>query len=192
MLSTETGGFAQSFVQFITNPGVLFALGLVLVVVLAGIFLSRGPLTGRKVLTSTVAFFAVVIAVNVVLANRAIGTFPGLEVQNSYVASQTFDAERAAQEGLGWTLATEYDAAEDALRLAFTDAQGLPAAVKDLRVLVGRTTEANEDQNPSFTRELGVFVAPLQLGQGKWMLHVEATDANGTVFRQRIDLFVKG
>ncbi len=45
--------------------------------------------------------FAVIIAVNLVLAFKAVRTFPGLEVENSYVASQTFDAERTAQEALG-------------------------------------------------------------------------------------------
>ena len=44
-------------------------------------------LTGRKVLAITVGFFAVIIAVNLFMAFKAVGTFPGLEVKNSYVAS---------------------------------------------------------------------------------------------------------
>lgn len=147
-------------------------------------------ITGRKVFFFTSGAFAVIIAVNVLMAYKAVSTFPGLEVQNSYVASQTFDADRAAQQALGWTLATDYDAGT--LRLTFTGADGLPAEVRDLSVLVGRTTEAKDDTRPAFVREGGAFVAPVTLAQGRWMMHVEAVAADGTPFRQRIDLFVKG
>lgn len=149
-------------------------------------------LTGRKVFAITIIAFAVIIGVNVVMAFKAVSTFPGLEVKNSYVASQTFDADRDAQLALGWVLKTEYDPAARALYLSFTDAAGLPAPVEELTVLVGRTTAAQDDQRPAFTRELGVFAAPLSLEPGKWMLQVEALSADGTPFRQRIDLFVEG
>ncbi|MGB8813166.1 MAG: FixH family protein [Paracoccaceae bacterium] len=149
-------------------------------------------LTGRKVFAITASAFTVIIGVNLVLAYQAVSTFPGLEVANSYVASQTFDAERTAQEALGWGLAAEYDLAAKELRLNFTEANGVPAEVQDLKVLVGRTTEAADDQTPQFSRQMGVFVAPLELHPGKWMLHVEAHANDGTLFHQRIDLFVKG
>ncbi|MDB5658142.1 MAG: nitrogen fixation protein FixH [Cypionkella sp.] len=147
-------------------------------------------LTGRHVLAITVCAFSVIIGVNITLAYQAVSTFPGLEVSNSYVASQTFDADRKAQQRLGWTLATSYDAGH--LLLTFRDAQGLAAHVQGLDVLVGRTTEARDDTQPVFVQDGGVFVAPLALHPGKWMLRVQATAPDGTAFRQRIDLFVKG
>ena len=149
-------------------------------------------ITGKHVLVFTVSAFAVIIAVNVVMAYKAVSTFPGLEVSNSYVASQTFDADRTAQLALGWTLTPTYDPAAQELRLAFTDKDGLPVVLADLTVLVGRTTEASDDTTPSFTREAGIYVAKEALGPGKWMMHVEGHAADGTLFRQRIDLFVKG
>ncbi|SNX68739.1 nitrogen fixation protein FixH [Cereibacter ovatus] len=149
-------------------------------------------MTGRKVLAITVGAFGVIIAVNLLMAFKAISTFPGLEVQNSYVASQTFDAERTAQQALGWSLAAEYDQAGRELVLRFTDAAGRPAAVHELDVLVGRTTEAREDRRPEFTRADGAFRAPLDLARGKWMLKIEAASAPGTPFRQRLELFVQG
>lgn len=149
-----------------------------------------GELTGRHVLTITVSAFTVIIAVNLLLAYKAVSTFPGLEVDNSYVASQDFDAERAAQQALGWTLTPDYR--DGAVHLAFTDPQGAAVTLASLDVLVGRPTEAQEDSHPAFTRTAGVYVAPLTLNPGKWMLHVEARAADGTLFRQRINLFVKG
>ncbi len=179
------------FERFLT-PEIGFVLGLVLVVILAGLVLSRSELTGRRVLVLVLAFFGVIIGVNITLAQRAIGTFPGLEVKNSYVASQSFDRERRAQLALGWQLAPEYDPAADELRLAFTDREGLPAPIKDLKVLVGRTTEAKDDRTPAFDLRGGVHVASMELAPGKWMMQVEAHAPDGTLFHQRIDLFVKG
>ena len=65
-------------------------------------------LTGRHVLVITVSAFAVIIGVNLTLAYQAVATFPGLEVQNSYVAGQGFNDRKAAQEALGWTLVPSY------------------------------------------------------------------------------------
>lgn len=152
---------------------------------------SEFRITGRKVLGFTVAAFSVIIGVNLLMAYQAITTFPGLEVSNSYVASQTFDAERSAQLALGWTLAPEYDAKAKELRLAFTDKAGYPAEVSSLSVLVGRTTEARQDVRPDFVRESGVFVAQVELPMGKWMMQVEAVAPDGTAFRQRINLTVR-
>ena len=55
----------------------------------------KAPITGPKFFAIFASFFVVIIAVNLVMAFSAIRTFPGLEVKNSYVASQEFDRERA-------------------------------------------------------------------------------------------------
>ncbi len=149
------------------------------------------PLTGWHVLAMFVAFFGVIIAVNIGLAWQAISTFPGLEVANGYVASQTFDADRAAQQALNWSLTPTYVADAQQLRLAFVDAAGQPVAVAALAVLVGRTTETSKDMRPDFAQVNGVYVAQAALGPGKWMMAVEAQAADGTRFHQRLDLHVR-
>ena len=147
-------------------------------------------LTGAKVFAITVAAFGLIIAVNVFMAYKAVSTFPGLEVANSYVASQAFDTERAAQKALGWTLAHGY--ADGSLTLAFRDANGAPVEVQALTALVGRTTQAAQDVTPAFTYANGIYSAPVALEPGKWMILLEAKAADGTRFHQRLDLFVKG
>lgn len=148
-----------------------------------------GELKGRHVLAITVGAFSIIIGVNVVMAVQAVRTFPGLEVANGYVASQSFDAERKAQEALGWTVTPAYR--DGRLTVAVTDAEGLPVAVRSLDVLVGRTTEAKDDVVPEFLRVAGVWQADVPLGRGKWMLKVEAEAPDGTKFRQRLELFVQ-
>lgn len=142
-------------------------------------------LTGRHVLAITLAAFGVIIAVNMVMAVKAVSTFPGLETANSYVASQRFDRDRAAQQALGWTVTPEYDGHQ--LTLMVRDAQGNPARIKSLTATVGRPTHVRDDQTPRFIYEHGLFRAPLTLAPGIWNINVTAEAWDGTVFRQRID-----
>ena len=58
------------------------------------------PLTGRKVLAIAIISFGAIIAANLTLAYSAVQSFPGIEVKNGHIASQTFERDRAAQERL--------------------------------------------------------------------------------------------
>ncbi|MDO9639440.1 MAG: FixH family protein [Pseudotabrizicola sp.] len=148
--------------------------------------------TGRKMAIVMVSFFGVIIAVNFLMAYKAVSTFPGLEVKNSYVASQQFDTIRAGQQNLNWTMTPDYDATDRRLYLAFTDADGQPAQLSDLSVLIGRSTAARDDQTPDFTYAAHLWTTPIDLEPGKWLLRVEARAADGTLFSQRVSIMVKG
>lgn len=141
--------------------------------------------TGRHMLGFAVGMFGVIIGINIWLATQAVQTFPGLETTNSYVASQRFDRERAAQDMLAWTVTPDYDGHE--LTLAIRDRDGHPARVRTLSATVGRPTHVRDDQTPVFTYDGGVFRAPLTLAPGLWNIHITAEAGDGTVFRQRID-----
>ena len=63
------------------------------------------PFTGKHMAAIMIAFFGVVIAVNVLMARLATSTFGGLVVENSYVASQKFNrwlGEARSEKALGW------------------------------------------------------------------------------------------
>lgn len=149
-------------------------------------------ITGRHVLAITTGAFGIIIAVNLLLAYKAIATFPGLEVKNSYVASQGFDARRHAQQELGWVLDHHYDPAAGRLSLNLTGPDGAPAPISAIKVLVGRATEAKDDQNPRMVLINGQWQADLALPPGKWLLKVEAVSDSGVLFEQRVDFLVKG
>ena len=148
-------------------------------------------ITGRQVFVVTAGAFSIIIAVNLLLAYKAVSTFPGLEVANSYVASQDFNRTKAAQLALGWELDPDYDAVEKRLFLTFKGADGLPADVASVTVLVGRTTAARDDQTPELVHASGTWTTSLDLAPGKWLLRVEARDAEGTLFSQRVSLMVR-
>lgn len=148
------------------------------------------PLTGRKVFMIVMAFFGTIIAVNVFMAVKAVGTFPGLEARNSFAVSQTFERERAAQQALGWTLETTYR--DGRLTLDLRDRNGAPAPVAEISATVGRATISTDDIRPELVRVGGLFEAKAPLTKGKWMIRLEARAEDGTRYQQRIDLFVSG
>ena len=146
------------------------------------------PLTGRKVFWITASAFGVIIAVNLLMATLAVGTFPGLETKNSYVASQKFDADRAAQLALGWRVSAEVTEGE--LRLTILDAGGEPVDPAKIEATLGRATHVGEDQTPTFAFDGRRHNAPVDLAPGNWNLRLTATAADGTAFRQRVVLYV--
>lgn len=145
-------------------------------------------LTGRKVFIITAAAFGVIIGVNITMAVLAVGSFPGLEVRNSYVASQSFDADKEAQEALGWKV--DVGVEDDQLVIAITGRNGYPAEVESLDAIVGRPTHVKDDFQPEFTYRDGAFTAPVDLAPGNWNIRMVATAPDGTPFRQRIVLHV--
>ncbi|MEM7320938.1 MAG: FixH family protein [Pseudomonadota bacterium] len=146
--------------------------------------------TGKHAAAVFIGAFGVIIAVNLYLAFSAVSTFPGLEAKNSYVASQKFDERRKAQEALGWTV--EANAKGGLIILSIQDQNGNPVRVAGLSAVVGRATHVKEDAEPEFVFDGSAYVARLELGDGNWNIRIAARSPDGTDFRQRVVLHVKG
>ncbi|MEL6119598.1 MAG: FixH family protein [Pseudomonadota bacterium] len=146
-------------------------------------------LTGWHVLAMFVAMFGVIITVNMILAFSAVKTFPGLDVKNSYVASQSFDRDREAQEALGWTVSANVD--DDMLVLRIDDDLG-PVAPEITRATLGRATHVGDDRELNFKFDgTAHFAGAADLAPGNWNLRLAAVAEDGTRFQQRIILRVK-
>lgn len=144
---------------------------------------SGRPMTGRKFLAIMVSAFTVIIGVNLLLAFKAVETFPGLEIKNSYVASQTFESDRAAQIALGWDVKAGVEAGQ--LRLSFRQ-NGAPLEPEIVSAVLGRATNVASDQTPILVFDGNDFTAPVDLALGNWNLRLVAKSADGTEFKQRI------
>lgn len=147
------------------------------------LFLMPQPFSGRRMLLFAVAMFGIIIAVNVFMARSALGTFPGLEVKNSYVASQSFDADRTAQEALGWDVSASV--ADNRLRLVILE-NGQPIAPVIESAVFGRATSVQADQTPDFTFDGTALVADVEAAKGNWNLRLKARAEDGTLFQQRV------
>src|SRR3569623_3631778 len=90
------------------------------------------PITGRFVLIVTVAFFAVVISVNMVMMRLAIATLPGTEVDSAYSASLAYQNENRAahhQDRRDWKVDAHIEREADGIARLIVDARaqdGMP------------------------------------------------------------------
>jgi nitrogen fixation protein FixH len=138
------------------------------------------------------AFFCTIIGVNLVMAFAATGTFPGLVVQNSYVASQNYDellAKAREQDAAGWSYELSLDRGVIRARIS---RQGAP--LNDLSVVahVGRPSTTREDR--LFDLALAPdrsYVASEPLPPGLWEIDLEAGRGSEILFRRTQEVFVK-
>jgi nitrogen fixation protein FixH len=145
--------------------------------------------TGWHMLALMVGGFGIIIAVNLTLAWNAVATFPGLETRNSYVASQNFEADRAAQNALQWDVSATLT--DSQLTVAILDADGSPVQVEITRATFGRATHTGEDSIPAFIWNGSALTAPVTAGDGYWNLRLELIAPDGTKFRRRFPLTAK-
>jgi len=145
-------------------------------------------ITGKTVLIIAVSAFAVILTANMALLFSATGSFPGLVVKNSYVASQGFDARTQAQAGLGWDAAVDH--AGGALAIRVTGADG--GAIDGLAVTatVGRPATDIADRSLTLASQGEIYTAPLALEPGRWQVRLEARDTQGRAYRAHATIFV--
>ncbi len=144
-------------------------------------------LKGWHVFTGFAMAFGVIISVNLTLAYQAVHTFPGLEVKNSYVASQSFDSDRDAQLALGWDVSADVVGTELHL-IVLQDGRAIAPDVE--QAVFGRATSVQADQTPDFTFDGEALVATVRAGPGNWNLRVKLRSENGTLFQQRLVVHV--
>lgn len=186
MLGVTFGDYSWMFLPFLLAV-VLWAGALALVV---GGSVSRiGKFMGGHMFVTVLLAFTTIIGANLALAYNAIATFPGLEVKNSYIASQEFNVRKNAQEALGWTVGADHE--NGVLRLEILDAAGAPVQPAKMQVVLGRPTQVKDDQELSFTFDGKAFVTPVEVADGNWNIRMTAVAEDGTAFQQRLVLHVK-
>jgi len=134
----------------------------------------KGEFTGRHMAATMIGGFAIVIAVNLVMAREAVSTFGGVVVENSYVASQKFNgwldaADKSAR--LGWKVALARGADG---RLVVTTG-GVPAGARVSAVAhhpLGRMPDAAIGFAAD---EAGHFVSQVKLPDGRWTVRLAVT-----------------
>jgi nitrogen fixation protein FixH len=146
-------------------------------------------LTGRRVAWIAGGAFVFMLIPNIILTVMAVDTFSGLVVPNSYVASQSFDRDRAAQQALGWTVGIAHE--DGVLRLSIADATGHPVRPPQLSVTLGRPTTTRDDRILVLEETPSGYAAAADLAPGGWRAEIVATAGDGTRFHQSRDLPVQ-
>lgn len=137
--------------------------------------------TGWHMTAILVSFFAIVISVNLFMAHSAIGSFGGVVVENSYVASQRFNHwlnKAEAQKALGWTVAARLTA--DRHILVTADKSGAPLSGAQVTAQVRHPLGRAPERVMLFRADAGQWVSATPLPAGRWLVHLtvrQGTDA---------------
>lgn len=154
---------------------------------------AQGGFTGRHMLAIMVAFFGVIIAVNVTMAVAARTSWTGLVVKNSYVASQEFNdkaREARAQAALGW--AATLAVSDGTVRFALAGADGTPKAMQGGAATFRRPVSDAEDT--VVTLEVaadGGLAGHVALADGAWIVEVQAEAGLAHPFRETRRLSIR-
>ncbi|MEM8790691.1 MAG: FixH family protein [Pseudomonadota bacterium] len=143
-------------------------------------------LKGYHVLGIALTAFAVIIAANMTMLFAATGSFPGLVVKNSYVASQGWNTRTQAQQALGWVSDIRYG--EGYLSVTISGPDGAQINGLDLRATVGRPTTDDHDRSVQLVRDAGSYKALITLEPGAWRVHF--TNAEGPAFEKTAELVI--
>jgi nitrogen fixation protein FixH len=148
--------------------------------------------TGWHMLALMVAFFAVIIGVNLFMAISSMRTWTGLVVENSYVASQEFNTKLAnanAQAAMGWEGDLIYK--DSILTFILIDGTEKPLVADNVEIALSRPIGTAQDQTVqlSFMAD-GTYQVPLDLASGAWnaAIFVTFTDQPNYEHRARLQV----
>lgn len=150
--------------------------------------------TGKHMLVIMLVFFGTVIAVNMTLVYFSRVSWSGLVVQNSYVASQSFNEDTArlqAAAAMGLNDRLSYDKGK--LVLTLQDASGLPVLASNVSMSLGLATTDREDRTLVLQRTgHGTYEVETALVPGVWNGTITATVEGKGAWERIIRLTVKG
>ncbi len=148
-------------------------------------------LTGRAVLLMLVAFFGIVIIVNVFMARAAISTFGGVDTPSSYQAGLTFKAEEAAaaeQNAREWKVDAKLTAMAGGVTalIAAHDAGGRPVVGAEIVAHLAHPVDERRDRTITLAEiGSGNYRGQTPAEPGQWVLDIEISRAGKLLFRSR-------
>lgn len=152
-----------------------------------------GGFTGRHMLMIMIAFFAVIIAVNVTMATVAGTSWTGFVVRNSYVASQEFNGRVAAaraQAGLGWSATLLVEQGE--ARLTIVDREGRAVPIRAASLALRNPASDRKDSTVQLEWIGEEFRGPVDIADGQWVVEIQAAMADGGVWRDTRRMLLQG
>jgi nitrogen fixation protein FixH len=151
---------------------------------------SPKPLTGAKVLFMLLAFFGVVIGVNMIMMRLAIQTLPGTDVDSAYSASLAYEGEIAAahdQNARNWKVDAHIQRGPDGgatLQVEARDDSGKPMSGLKFQGRFERPTDRRADL-PVALAETGIGIyrgSAAMIAPGQWDLVLEGDAAGQRMF----------
>lgn len=152
----------------------------------------RREITGGMVLAGLIAFFAVVMTVNLIMARYAITTFAGMETESSYQAGLAFETEAEAagkQAARHWDVEVALDSPGGGTRVILAevkDDRGAPQSALVARGQFHHPADARKDVALALQAVgNGRYRATVTAPPGQWDLVIDFAQGDERVFRSR-------
>ncbi len=149
-------------------------------------------LTGRMVFASLVVFFAIVIAVNVVMVRAATSTVGGIETQNPYETGLAFNRDHdaaLAQDARHWNVTanlTRRSGETAELSVKLRDRNGNPVTRIAVAATLAHPADARRDHTITLVqRGAGEFAGTADVPRGFWDLMIDVSRDGTELFRSR-------
>lgn len=147
------------------------------------------PLTGKHVLAMFIAFFAVVIGVNMIMFRAATSTFGGVETDSAYKVGLAYNDQLEAarkQAALGWRVDAKVDGEVVVLTVRDRDGQIVPGLEGD--VLLAWPADRRLDRKGVISaRDGGRYEVILDkpLPPGQWDIVMQLRQHGERVFQSK-------
>ncbi|PWE55465.1 cation transporter [Metarhizobium album] len=148
--------------------------------------------TGRHMLAIMLAFFGVVIGVNMLMAWYATTSWSGLIVENTYVASQQFNGRAAAMRAMAASgIAGKISVRGGVIEYDLRNRDGSPAAADSVTVHFKRPVGDHQD----FATELakageGRFEKAYDVPVGEWIAEIVSKRGEETIMHEAFRFYV--
>lgn len=150
--------------------------------------------TGWHMLGIMIAFFGVIIVVNLIMATSAVRSWSGLVVPNSYVASQEFNEKSKigkAHAALNWQQHLNYE--DGVFSYSLTDANGAPVKAVGATAVFRRPVNEKEDQILNMLPAANhTLTAQADLHDGNWVVEINTYAGLDEPYRQVARVTVTG
>lgn len=132
--------------------------------------------TGWHMLGIMIAFFGVIIAVNMTMAYKAVSSWSGLVVKNTYVASQEFNDKAQTgkeQAALQWQQTANYTQGIFTYQLSDRDGNAveITGGTVEFKRPVGDVHDTKVTLNVG---DQGMLSGPVELDEGAWIMEVNS------------------
>ena len=147
--------------------------------------------TGWHMLAFVLLFFGTIISVNIFMVTKALTSWTGLVVKNSYVASQEFNEKLAAsnaQAALHLNVDLTYQDGEVIFSLADKDMN--PVVLEDVSIALTRPIGITQDRTLTLAPKGTSYVAAEDLPAGVWNVVIHALVPGEPDFNYRARLIV--
>jgi nitrogen fixation protein FixH len=150
------------------------------------------PITGRMVLIGMIAFFGVIISVNMAFVYFALDSWPGLTTQNSYEEGLAYNKtleSAARQDALGWHsrigLGPATPKGVRVLSLSMTGPDGAPVAGLAAKARLSRPLGEGLTLDTKLSEQTpGDYTALIRLpALGRWEVEITTQAADGKSYR---------